>query len=139
MGSIRDWVDCHRATFRRVAHMLEAVTLMAMMVGGGAGAGYFACQWQFGALMAQQRADHQAEVQRLQEAYGRALEALAPKVSAAAGAAAEAAEASAEAARSARRAVPVAPAPARRLTEAERAQANRAIEAANQKVRESGK
>lgn len=141
MARLRDWVASHRATFWRVAHMLEALTLMALMVGGGAGAGYALCQWQFRELMAQQRDDHQAEIGRLQSAYSQTLEALTPKVSQAAGAAAQAAEASAEAAKSAKRATRAAPAPApaRALTEAERNQVNRDIEAANRKVREARK
>lgn len=137
MARLRDWLASHRATFTRLAHMLEAVTLMALMVGGGAGAGYALCQWQFRDLMAQQRDDHQAEIGRLQSAYSQTLAALTPKVSQAAGAAAEAAEASAEAAKSAKRATRAAP--ARPLTEAERNQVNRDIEAANRKVREARK
>lgn len=139
MAKLRDWIARHRATFIRVAHMLEAVTLMALMVGGGAGAGYALCQWQFRDLMAQQRDDHQAEIGRLQSAYSQTLEALTPKVSQAAGAAAEAAEASAEAAKSVKRAARAAPAQPRPLTEAERNQVNRDIEAANRKVREARK
>ncbi|MCY1271600.1 hypothetical protein D9M68_223020 [compost metagenome] len=139
MAKLRDWIDHHRATFRRLAHMFEALTLMALMVGGGAGAGYALCQWQLRDLMAQQRDDHQAEIGRLQSAYSQTLEALTPKVSQAAGAAAEAAEASAEAAKSVKRATRAAPAPARPLTEAERNQLNRDIEAANRKVREGRK
>ncbi|SPA44822.1 hypothetical protein [Cupriavidus taiwanensis] len=139
MAKLRDWIARHRATFTRVAHMLEAVTLMALMVGGGTGAGYALCQWQFRDLMAQQRDDHQAEIGRLQSAYSQTLEALTPKVSQAAGAAAEAAEASAEAAKSVKRAARVAPALPRPLTEAERNQVNRDIEAANRKVREARK
>jgi hypothetical protein len=139
MGKLRDWVASHQATFRRLAHMCEAVTLMALMVGGGAGAGYALCQWQFRELMAQQRDDHQAEISRLQSAYSQTLEALTPKVSQAAGAAAEAAEASAEAAKSVKRAARAAPAQPRPLTEAERNQVNRDIEAANRKVREARK
>lgn len=139
MARLRDWVASHRATFWRVAHMLEAITLMALMVGGGAGAGYALCQWQFRELMAQQRDDHQAEIGRLQSAYSQVLEALTPKMSQAAGAAAQAAEASAEAAKSAKRATRAAPPPARALTEAERNQVNRDIEAANRKVREARK
>lgn len=139
MAKLRDWIARHRATFTRVAHMLEAVTLMALMVGGGAGAGYALCQWQFRDLMAQQRDDHQAEIGRLQSAYSQTLEALTPKVSQAAGAAAEAAEASAEAAKSVKRAARAAPAQPRPLTEAERNQVNRDIEAANRKVREARK
>ncbi len=142
MAKLRDWFDSHRATFYRVAHMLEAVTLMALMVGGGAGAGYALCQWQSRDLMAQQREDHQAEIGRLQAVYGQMLEALTPKVTEAAGAAAQAAEASVEAAKSAKRAArtPASPAPAPRvLTEADRQQVNRDIEAANRKVREARK
>ncbi|QEZ47169.1 hypothetical protein [Cupriavidus oxalaticus] len=137
MARLRDWLARHRATFVRTAHMLEAVTLMALMVGGGAGAGYALCQWQFRDLMAQQRDDHQGEIARLQSAYSQTLEALTPKVSQAAGAAAQAAEASAEAAKSAKRATRAAP--ARALTEAERNQVNRDIEAANRKVKEARK
>ncbi|SPR97337.1 hypothetical protein [Cupriavidus taiwanensis] len=139
MAKLRDWIARHRVTFTRVAHMLEAVTLMALMVGGGAGAGYALCQWQFRDLMAQQRHDHQAEIGRLQSAYSQTLEALTPKVSQAAGAAAEAAEASAEAAKSVKRAARAAPAQPRPLTEAERNHVNRDIEAANRKVREARK
>ncbi|SPD47488.1 hypothetical protein [Cupriavidus neocaledonicus] len=139
MGKLRDWVANHVATLRRLAHMCEAVTLIGLMVGGGAGAGYALCQWQFRDLMAQQREDHQAEIGRLQSAYSQTLEALTPKVSQAAGAAAEAAEASAEAAKSVKRAARAAPAPVRPLTEAERNQVNRDIEAANRKVREARK
>ncbi|MBB3012023.1 hypothetical protein [Cupriavidus alkaliphilus] len=129
MGKLRDWVASHQATFRRLAHMLEAVTLMALMVGGGAGAGYALCQWQFRDLMAQQRDDHQAEIARLQSAYSQTLEALTPKASAAAPAACDtAAEASAEAAKSVKKAAHAAPAQPRPLTEAERNQVNRDIE-----------
>ncbi len=139
MGKLRDWIANHLATLRRLAHMCEAVTLIGLMVGGGVGAGYALCQWQFRELMALQRDDHQAEIGRLQKAYSETLEALSPKVSQAAGAAAQAAEASAEAAKSAKRATRAAPAPAKSLTEAERQQVNRDIEAANRKVREARK
>lgn len=143
MARIRDWLARHRATFARTAHMLEAVTLMALMVGGGMGAGYALCQWQFRDQLAQQRDDHQAEIARLQGAYTQTLEALTPKVTAAAGAAAQAAEASVEAAKSVKRAARPATAPAstapRPLTEAERQDVNRDIEAANRKVREARK
>lgn len=144
MAKLRDWIARHRATFSRMAHMLEVFTLIGLMVGGGAGAGYAVCQWQFAELMAQQRGDHQAEIARLQTVYGQMLEALTPKVTAAAGAAAQAAEASVEAAKSAKR-VARAPAPAGRsdaarpLTEQDRQQVNRDIEAANRKVREARK
>ncbi|WP_343656162.1 hypothetical protein [Cupriavidus sp.] len=142
MARIREWLARHRATFVRTAHMLEAVTLMALMVGGGMGAGYALCQWQSREILAQQRDDHQAEIARLQAAYSQTLEALTPKVAAAANASAQAAEASVEAAKSVKRVarVPVAPAPAARpLTEAEREGVNRDIEAANRKVREARK
>lgn len=142
MAKLRDWIARHRATFSRMAHMLEVFTLIGLMVGGGAGAGYAVCQWQFAELMAQQRDDHQAEIARLQTVYGQMLEALTPKVTAAASASAQAAEASVEAAKSVKRAArPVSPptAAARPLTEAERQDVNRDIEAANRKVREARK
>ncbi|GLC97850.1 hypothetical protein Tamer19_72590 [Cupriavidus sp. TA19] len=121
---------------------MEAVTVLILLLGGGMGTGYLFCVWQYRDLMAQQRDDHQAEIARLQSAYSQTLEALTPKVSQAAGAAAEAAEASAEAAKSVKRAARAVPAPAaaaRPLTEAERNQVNRDIEAANRKVREARK
>ena len=140
MARIREWLARHRATFIRTAHMLEAVTLMALMVGGGMGAGYALCQWQSREILAQQRDDHQAEIGRLQEAYTQTLQALAPKVSAAANASAQAAEASVEAAKSVKRAArPAAAAAPRPLTEAERQGVNRDIEAAHRKVSEARK
>nr|WP_315596076.1 hypothetical protein [uncultured Cupriavidus sp.] len=142
MARIREWMARHRATFVRTAHMLEAVTLMALMVGGGMGAGYALCQWQSREMLAQQRDDHQAEIARLQGAYSQTLEALTPKVAAAANASAQAAEASVEAAKSVKRAAraPAVPAPvARTMSEADREQVNRDIEAANRKVREARK
>ena len=140
MARIREWMARHRATFVRTAHMLEAITLMALMVGGGMGAGYALCQWQSREILAQQRDDHQAEIARLQAAYSQTLEALTPKVAAAANASAQAAEASVEAAKSVKRAARPVPPPAaapRPLTEAERQDVNRDIEAANRKVREA--
>lgn len=142
MARIRDWLARYRALLVRLGHMVEAFTVMILMVGGGMGAGYALCQWQFRDQMAQQRDDHQAEIARLQGAYTQTLEALAPKVTAAAGAAAQAAEASVEAAKSVKRASrPLSPAAAapRPLTEAERQDVNRDIEAANRKVREARK
>lgn len=139
MARIREWMARHRATFVRTAHMLEAVTLLVLMVGGGMGAGYALCQWQSRETLAQQRDDHQAEIARLQRAYGQTLEALTPKVAAAASASAQAAEASVEAAKSVKRATQPAPAAPRALSEAERQEVNRDIEAANRKVREARK
>jgi len=143
MARIREWMARHRATFVRTAHMLEAVTLLVLMVGGGMGAGYALCQWQSREMLAQQRDDHQAEIARLQGAYSQTLEALTPKVAAAASASAQAAEASVEAAKSVKRATRPAPAAAptapRPLSEAERQDVNRDIEAANRKVREARK
>ncbi|URF02776.1 hypothetical protein [Cupriavidus campinensis] len=140
MARIREWIAQHRATFGRIAHMLEAVTLMALMMGGGVGAGYALCQWQARDQLAQQRGDHQAEIARLQAAYSQTLAVLTPKVAEAANASALAAEASVEAAKSVKRATrPAAPAAARPLSEAERQDVNRDIEAANRKVREARK
>lgn len=142
MARLRDWLARYRAKFILVGHRMEAVTVLVLLLGGGMGTGYLFCVWQYRELMAQQRDDHQAEIGRLQEAYTRTLNALAPKVTAAANASAQAAEASVEAAKSVKRAAraPAAPAPAARpLTEAERQDVNRDIEAANRKVREARK
>ncbi|WP_423192994.1 hypothetical protein [Cupriavidus sp. H18C2] len=143
MARLRDLLARYRALLVRLGHLLEAFTVMILMVGGGMGAGYALCQWQFRDLMAQQRDDHQAEIGRLQGVYSKTLEVLTPNVAAAAGAAAKAAEASEEAAKSVKRAVRPATAPAstapRPLTEAERQDVNRDIEAANRKVREARK
>lgn len=142
MARLRDWLARYRAKFILVGHRMEAVTVLVLLLGGGMGTGYLFCVWQYRELMAQQRDDHQAEIGRLQEAYTRTLNVLAPKVTAAANASAQAAEASVEAAKSVKRAAraPAAPAPAARpLTEAERQDVNRDIEAANRKVREARK
>lgn len=142
MAKLRDWLARYRAKFILVGHRMEAVTVLILLLGGGMGTGYLFCVWQYRELMAQQRDDHQAEIARLQEAYTQTLAALTPKVAAAANASAQAAEASVEAAKSVKRAarpVPPPAAEARPLTEAERQDVNRDIEAANRKVREARK
>ncbi|MBY4734004.1 hypothetical protein K6V90_26035 [Cupriavidus pauculus] len=140
MAKLRDWLARYRAKFILVGHRMEAVTVLILLLGGGMGTGYLFCVWQYRELMAQQRDDHQAEIGRLQEAYTQTLQALAPKVSAAANASAQAAEASVEAAKSVKRAArPAAAATPRPLSEAERQGVNRDIEAANRKVREARK
>ncbi|MCG5259722.1 hypothetical protein EM868_22650 [Cupriavidus gilardii] len=143
MGKLRDWVSRHRATFRRVAHATEAVTLVLVIATGGAVGGYALAQWQARDVIVQMRTDHAAEMERLQGTFSRTLQALAPQLgdiaetaSAAAGAAAQAAETSAEAARTVKQAARAAPAP---LSEAERSRVNGAIEAANRKLKESGR
>ncbi|MGN8554663.1 UNVERIFIED_CONTAM: hypothetical protein OHV15_18985 [Microbacterium sp. SLM126] len=142
MAKLRDWLARYRAKFILVGHRMEAVTVLILLLGGGMGTGYLFCVWQYRELMAQQRDDHQAEIARLQEAYTQTLAALTPKVAAAANASAQAAEASVEAAKSVKRAarpVPPPAAAARPLTEAERQDVIRDIEAANRKVREARK
>lgn len=142
MARLRDWLARYRAKFILVGHRMEAVTVLILLLGGGMGTGYLFCVWQYRELMAQQRDDHQAEIARLQDVYTQTLQVLTPKVTAAASASAQAAEASVEAAKSVKRAAraPAAPAPtARPLTEAERQDVNRDIEAANRKVREARK
>ncbi|MCA3184640.1 MAG: hypothetical protein INH12_29595 [Cupriavidus sp.] len=142
MAKLRDWLARYRAKFILVGHRMEAVTVLILLLGGGMGTGYLFCVWQYRELMAQQRDDHQAEIARLQEAYTQTLAALTPKVAAAANASAQAAEASVEAAKSVKRAARPVPPPAavaRPLTEAERQDVNRDIEAANRKVREARK
>ena len=151
-SKVHSWMLRYRVKLTQIGHMLEAVTVLVLLLGGGAGSGYLFCQWQSRDMLAEQREDHQREIERLQDAYTRTLEALTPKVSQAATAVAEAAEASAQTAkasaetakavkRAATRAAPApaAPAPAKPVTEAERLQINRDIEAANRKVREARK
>lgn len=145
MARLREWLSRYRATFVLVGHRMEAVTVLILLLGGGMGTGYLFCVWQYRELMAQQRDDHQAEIARLQDAYTQTLKALTPKVEAAASASAQAAEASVEAVKSVKRAARPAAAPMptppgqRPLTEAERQDVNRDIEAANRKVREARK
>lgn len=143
MARLRDWLARYRTKFILIAHRIEAVAVLILLLGGGMGIGYWACVWQYRDLMAQQREDHQAEIGRLQHAYTQTLQALTPKVTAAASASAQAAEASVEAAKSVKRATrpapAVAPAAPRALSEAERQDVNRDIEAANRKVREARK
>ena len=144
MGKLRDWVSRHHATFRRVAHMTEAITLVLVIAMGGAVAGYSTALWRMQEEVVQLRADHVAEIERLQRTYAMTLQALAPQLgdiaetaSAAAGAAAQAAETSAEAARTVKQtAARNKPVP---LSEAERSRVNEAIEAANRKLREGGR
>jgi predicted PurR-regulated permease PerM len=143
MKRVRDWLARHRDTFRRVAHVLEAITLVLVIAMGGAVGGYALAQWQARDVFVQMRADHAAEIERLQGTFSWTLQALAPQLgdiaqtaSAAAGAAAQAAETSAEAARTVKQAARSAPAP---LSEAERSRVNGAIEAANRKLKEGGR
>lgn len=143
MGKLRDWVSRHRATFRRVAHATEAITIMLVIAMGGGVAGYALAQWQARDVIVQMRADHAAEIERLQGTFSWTLQVLAPQLgdiaetaSAAAGAAAQAAETSAEAARTVKQAARFKSAP---LSEAERSRVNGAIEAANRKLKEGGR
>ncbi|MFC4431390.1 hypothetical protein [Cupriavidus respiraculi] len=122
------------------------MTLVLVLAMGGAVGGYALAQWQAQEAVIQLRADHVAEIERMQRTYALTLQALAPKItaiaetaSAAAGAAAEAAVSSAEVAQTAKRVAqgkPTTPAP---LTAAERARANSAIEAAKRKLQEGSR
>ena len=144
MGKLRDWASRHRATFRRVAHATEALTLVLVIATGGAVGGYALAQWQARDVIVQMRSDHAAEIERLQGTFAKTLQALAPQLgdiaetaSAAAGAAAQAAETSAQAARTVKQqAARTKPEP---LSEAERSRLNGAIEAANRKVKEGAR
>ncbi len=143
MAKVRDWIASHRETFRRVAHALEAVTIVLVIAMGGGVGGYALAQWQARDVIVQMRSDHAAEIERLQGTFAKTLQALAPQLgdiaetaSAAAGAAAQSAEKSAEAARTVKHAARGAPAP---LSEAERSRVNGAIEAANRKLKEGGR
>lgn len=143
MAKVREWLDRHRAQFRRVAHMTETVTLVLVIAMGGAAGGYWFAQWQVRDLVVQLRTDHVAEIERMQATYALTLQALAPKINdiaqtaqQAAGAAAEAAVTSAEVAQAAKK-VAQGGTGARPLTEAERARANAAIDAANRKLQEA--
>lgn len=144
MGKLRDWVSRHRATFRRVAHATEAITILLVIAMGGGVAGYALAQWQARDVIVQMRTDHAAEIERLQGTFSWTLQMLAPQLgdiaetaSAAAGAAAQAAETSAEAARTVKQAAARnKPVP---LSEAERSRVNEAIEAANRKLKEGGR
>lgn len=143
MGKVREWVSRHRATFRRVAHATEAITILLVIAMGGGVAGYALAQWQARDVIVQMRADHAAEIERLQGTFSWTLQVLAPQLgdiaetaSAAAGAAAQAAETSAAAARTVKQAARFKPEP---LSEAERSRVNGAIEAANRKLKEGGR
>ncbi|CAG9172350.1 hypothetical protein CURE108131_23255 [Cupriavidus respiraculi] len=143
MSKVREWVERNRAAFLRAAHLCEAVSLVLLIAVGGGVAGYSIALWQAREAMIEQRADHLAEIERMQETYGITLRALVPKIndiaqtaSEAAGAAAEAAVTSAEVAQTAKRVAQGKASGPTPLTEAERAKANSAIEAANRKLRE---
>lgn len=143
MAKLRDWVSRHRATFRRVAHATEVITILLVIAMGGGVAGYALAQWQAHDVIVQMRTDHAAEIERLQGTFSWTLQMLAPQLgdiaetaSAAAGAAAQAAETSAEAARTVKQAARFKTEP---LSEAERSRVNGAIEAANRKLKEGGR
>lgn len=143
MAKVRDWLDRHRAQFRRIADRTGTVSMVLVIAMGGAAGGYWIAQWQARDLFVQMRADHVAEIERLQSTYADTLQALAPKIDdiaqtaqQAAGAAAEAAVTSAAVAQAAKKVTQGSAIP-RPLTEAERARANAAIEAANRKLQEA--
>lgn len=144
MAKVRDWIASHRETFRRVAHALEAVTIVLVIAMGGGVGGYALAQWQARDVIVQMRTDHAAEIERLQGTFAKTLQVLAPQLgdiaetaSAAAGAAAQAAETSAQAARTVKQqAARTKPEP---LSEADRSRINGAIEAANRKVKEGAR
>jgi hypothetical protein len=67
MAKLREWVGRNMAMFRRAAHVCEAVTLLLVVAMGGGVAGYSLAIWQAREAMIEQRADHLAEIERMQE------------------------------------------------------------------------
>lgn len=139
MEKVREWMRRHKATFYRVAHVTEAISLVLLIALGGAVGGFMYAEWRAHDVMVQERADHLAEIDRLQGNYTQLLQVLTPKIkdiaetaSSAAESAAAAAATTAEVATAAKRATGV-PTP---LTEAERSKANAAINDANRRLRE---
>lgn len=143
MASLREWVRGRRAYFAKIGHAIEGITVILLIALGAGAVGYGIAQSQARETIVEERANHQAEIERLQRTYTETLAIIAPQlkgiakdVSQAATASAQAAVSTAEAAKSAKRAAaPVANAAP--ITEAQRSDTNRKIEEANRKVKDS--
>jgi len=68
MPNTLDWLRGHGDRFRRIAHAVEGFLLLVLIAGGGALAGYSIAALRADDVLALQRADHQAEIGRLQTA-----------------------------------------------------------------------
>lgn len=144
MATLREWLAGRRVMLAKFVAAVEGIiTILAIATGGGA-CGYFFAQYQMRTFMLEERADHVAEIERLQRTYADTLGYLTSKAGATADAAEAAATQSAQAAveakdsaRAAKRVtVPAAPSATTPISETQRNEVNRKIEAVNRKVRE---
>lgn len=143
MGKVADWIAARRDAITTLQQAVLGVLVVLLQWLGAGAVGYFYAQSQMRAFVIEERADHLAEIDRLQKNYADTLGYLTSKASATADAAEAAATQSAVAAteakdtaKAAKRAVaPAAPATPS-ISEAQRADINRKIEAINRKVRE---
>ena len=74
------WLGQHSGVLRMVWKWCESMTMLALLVGGGAFGGYWVAYAQFREAAALMRTDHQAEIQRLQDTLTTVLTALAPQL-----------------------------------------------------------
>lgn len=140
MTTLRNWLSERRAMMVKFAHAVEGLITIALIAMGAGASGYFFAQYQMRAFVLEERADHVAEIERLQRTYAETLAYLTTKASATADAAESAANESAKAATDSAKAAKRAVAPSQTaptsISEAQRTDINRKIEAINRKVRE---
>lgn len=144
MGKAIDWIKGKRHRLVMVGQALEGIVIVLLQWLGAGAVGYFIAQAQVRNFVIEERADHLAEIQRLQETYTNTLGYMSAQAKRAADSSQEAADQSAQAAvqskdtaRAAKKAVGqnsgngTSP-----ITEAQRSEVNRKIEAVNRKVKE---
>lgn len=145
MAKLYDWLKSRASALRRIGHAVEGLTVIGFFALGSGAAGYFFAQSQMRDDMVRERAEHLAEIDRLQKTYAETMAYVSQRVGETAKAAQVAADQSAQAAveakdtaKAAKRAVGATPAAAPAaapISEAQRAEVNRKIDQANQKVR----
>lgn len=146
MIRIRNFIFAHKAGMRKIVHALQLLVIVAVLSGSGAVGGYWLAANQAKDDRLAQRADHLAEIARLQEAYRRNLqttgeivksaattaEAAATTAEVATSNAADATRLASKATTAAKQAVTTARSD--NVPQPTRAQINRAVESANRQI-----
>ena len=127
--------------FQKIGHAIEGMLTIALIALGGGASGYFFAQYQMRTFLIDERANHVAELERMQSVYTATIAAMAPKLERIADATEASATASAKAAVNTSEATRVtkqtarAAAPQTPMNEAQRKEVNQKIEDANRKAR----